>query len=193
MAKKTQRKRKSKWTVEEALLAKRAAVLYRRKVKATNIHTKLTRFWRVSEPIESQDVFKYFVKLAQLLTELEVEPREWITAQFEEWNGPSRTMPMPNQLVSFGAVQRYDQWMLEREAEQKGSRKMRALNGEDVLRNDKRKLRRFREAMENHQGKKISTKKILRSRYQSFSRAFLETKGIWDEVSDSWLARRGDK
>jgi hypothetical protein len=166
---------KSKRELSEA---KHLALLYHRAVKARSIYSQP---WALDEPVERQRVFSFFVKAARIVKSIEADPAVYVKAQFECWNGPSYVLPAPSQLISPGAFQRYNDYLMRTQ-----DTETTTLAPELSTREGDRLLMRRYKA--HHEG--WSSRKILREFGSQFSREYLERHGLWDAVKADWMNLR---
>lgn len=174
------KRKKVRCTVAEALEAKHVASIYKRQRKAFNFSAK--KPWRTDKPFEELPVFGQFVEAVRLIEDLQADPRDFVRAQFECWNGPPSTFPWPSHLISQGAVDRYNRWYEDNRAVERV--KAPKLKKGDFTR-DERKLRQLTKRTG------LDTKAALKRDPALFSRGFLKHHGVWEEVKDDWVELHG--
>jgi len=172
------RKRKTvEATVEEKKLALQLSKIYKRLLVS---ELPFMKPWRSDIPIQEQTVFACFVRTARTVVDLKAKPRDYITAQFECWNGPPHKKPQPRQLATQGAIDRYNEWYQQNKAwvPEKTAPKKTAKKRDEL------RLKSYQERTG------LSVKAVLRRDPLAFSRRFLERHGVWEDVSEQWMAGR---
>lgn len=133
-------------------------------------------------PVEQQKCFQHFMKTAELIIEIQrhgqpVNPRDFVTAQFEGLSFTNRVPYMP-QLYTPAATIRYKDYIAKRMV-----RDYKTVKTEDVQSDEYVSEQRKVEKMAGRLG--VSTKRVLRMMASEFSEGFLRFRGVWDEVKDN--------
>jgi len=168
-------------SVREQALAKKIACFYLRKLKARNIYA---RPWTPGVELDELPVFSQFIKTARAILSShkdggpEIPWQDFIAAQFEEWNGPSHVSPLPSQLNSQGAFDRYQRWLDSKNEE--GVVSTKQMTAKQKYAAENLYLSRLAESDNS------TARKTLIASCAEFSKGFLKYKGVWDRVQTKW-------
>jgi hypothetical protein len=170
-------------------LASKIAVVYLRQLKSHNLHS---RPWAPGSDIEDLPQFVHFLRVARIVLDSQkdggapIDYRDFVTAQFEAWNGPARLAPMLTQLYSEGAFVRYQNWLDSDDRRSVPVAVERAQ--EEQLPPEKRfkgEIQHLARLVKVHG---VSERRILVRMCTDFSEEFLRWKKAWKKVQKRYLA-----
>jgi len=174
-----------KHSVAQALCAKRISKYFWLYTKKKSRHAQP---WRRDIPLEDQPaIWNKLLEAARLIRKNEVDERKFVAAQFANWNGPSRTLPMVTHLCTAGSLERYTAYLYAEQCKKQECVKVSDNDDIEILiRQGKKKLERLSRVSE------MDEKEILLSDPLEFTQEFLQYKGVWKRVQKRWLEVHGD-
>lgn len=158
-------------SVAEAILAKKIAHTYRRKAKARNIHVQP---WRLDQPLESLKVFTHLVNTARIVMSIGAEYKDFVRAQFDCWNGPPNRYPLPHQLCTDGALDRYNVWLLKNKPRSKRQSRAVTRRKKNGFMREQKRLDRLCKTSG------LESAVVLSEMQEEFSKGFLKHHGAWE-------------
>jgi hypothetical protein len=164
-------------------LAKKLAQAYKLEMKARNPYFVP---FDLGCKIEETDSFVYFVKVASKLVHQEnLDPKQYVLAQFENWNGPEGSLPRPGAMATDNALIRYSEWKHHKEIEEFELNRFK-YTGVNTSESDQKNLKRYRAYHPEY-----TDKQILIKYYDEFTRDILREYKVWNVVKDDWDGEDG--